>query len=202
MKLLRILLLCLIMNQVSAQDFEVIDSPRNELSLNAFELILGGVLPINYERYLKNNQSLAFKTFLFDKHYNDITEADYGTFSLQTQYVIYFSEKRDHAGLYTAPFFKFTTGTGNYNYYDYSPANPNGQQRDISYAVNAFVAGFEVGYKFVVKRNFTFALAADLGRVLNQGDYYGYGYDGSQNFTFDEYGPVEFRFGVNMGYRF
>lgn len=204
MKLLRILLLCLIINQVSAQEFEMIDSPRNELSLNAFELILGGVLPINYERYLKNNQSLAFKTFLFDKHYNDITEADYGTFSLQTQYVIYFSEKRDHAGLYTAPFFKFTTGTGTYNYYDYSPANPNGQQRDISYAVNAFVAGFEVGYKFVVKRNFTFALAADLGRVLNQGDYYGYGYgyDGIQNFTFDEYGPVEFRFGVNMGYRF
>ncbi len=204
MKLLRILLLCLVIKQASAQEAETMVTPRNELSLNAFELILGGVLPINYERYLKNNQSLAFKTFFFDKHYNDITEADYGTFSLQTQYVIYFSEKRDHAGLYTAPFFKFTTGTGTNSYFDYSPANPNGQQRNINYAVNAFVAGFEVGYKFVVKRNFTFALAADLGRVLNQGDYYGYGYgyDGIQNYTFNEYGPVEFRFGVNMGYRF
>jgi hypothetical protein len=118
--------------------------------------------------------------------------------------MIYFSDKRDHHGLYTAPFLKYTSGTASNEYYSYSQTTSSGRQVTVNYPVNALLAGFEVGYKFVVKRNFTFALAADLGRVLNQGDYYGYNYsyDALQDNSFTEYGPVEFRFGVNMGYRF
>lgn len=204
MKALRILLLLLITCSVYAQETDEASLPHNELSLNAFELIVGGVLPINYERYLKNNQSLGIKAFIFDKHYNDMSQNDYGTFSFQAQYMIYFSDRRDHHGLYTAPFLKYTGGTASNEYYSYSPTNPNGSNVTVNYPINALLGGFEVGYKFVVKRNFTFALAADLGRVLNQGDYYGYSYsyDGMQPDAFDEYGPVEFRFGVNMGYRF
>ena len=176
--------------------------PSNEVSINAFDLIVGGILPINYERYLNNNQSIAFKAFLFDKHYNDMTESNYGTFSLQGQYMIYFFDRKDHYGLYVAPFAKYTTGTASNDYYQYS-SNGNSQLIQSDYAVNAIIAGFGVGYKFVVKNKFTFNVVTDLGRVLNQGKYYGYSYsyDGLQN-EFSEYGPVEFRFGVNMGYRF
>ncbi len=204
MKIPKIILLLLITFGGYAQESEGLYAPRNELSLNAFELIVGGILPINYERYLKNNQSLGIKAFIFDKHYNDMTQNNYGTFSLQAQYMIYFSDNRDHHGLYTAPFLKYTNGTASNEYYDYSQTTQNGQQVTVKYPVNALLGGFEVGYKFVVKQNFTFALAADLGRVLNQGDYYGYNYsnDGLQADNFNQYGPVEFRFGVNMGYRF
>lgn len=204
MRILTIIALLLIAFGGDAQETERLDVPQNELSLNAFELILGGVLPINYERYLKNNQSLGIKAFIFDKHYNDITESEYGTFSLQAQYMIYFSERRDHHGLYTAPFLKYTGGTASDQVFLFSQTSSTSRQENYEYNVNALLAGFELGYKFVVKRNFTFALAADLGRVLNQGNYYGYNYssDGSQIDNFSEYGPVEFRFGVNMGYRF
>lgn len=204
MRILTIIALLLIAFGGDAQETERLDAPQNELSLNAFELILGGVLPINYERYLKNNQSLGIKAFIFDKHYNDITESEYGTFSLQAQYMIYFSERRDHHGLYTAPFLKYTGGTASDQVFLFSQTSSTSRQENYEYNVNALLAGFELGYKFVVKRNFTFALAADLGRVLNQGNYYGYNYssDGSQIDNFSEYGPVEFRFGVNMGYRF
>lgn len=205
MRTLAILMILLVSEVAYSQDADVVKIPQNELSLNAFELIVGGVLPINYERYLKNNQSFGIKAFIFDKHYNDMgDQSEYGTFSLQAQYMIYFSDKRDHHGLYTAPFLKYTSGTASNEYYTYSQTNPNGSYVTDSYPVNALLGGFEVGYKWVVKQNFTFALAADLGRVLNQGDYYGnsYSYDGSQNNNFNEYGPVEFRFGVNMGYRF
>lgn len=204
MRILTIIALFLIAFGGDAQETERLDAPRNELSLNAFELILGGVLPINYERYLKNNQSLGIKAFIFDKHYNDITESEYGTFSLQAQYMIYFSERRDHHGLYTAPFLKYTGGTASDQVFFFSQTSSSSRQEDYEYNVNALLAGFELGYKFVVKKHFTFALAADLGRVLNQGNYYGYNYssDGFQVDNFSEYGPVEFRFGVNMGYRF
>ena len=204
MRVLTVLMVFLIAKAGYGQDEETTNFPQNELSLNAFELIVGGVLPLNYERYLKNNQSLGIKAFIFDKHYNDMSQSDYGTFSLQAQYMIYFSERRDHHGLYTAPFLKYTGGTASNEYYAYSPTNPNGRNFTVNYPINALIGGFELGYKFVVKRNFTFALAADLGRVLNQGDYYGYTYssDGLQGDIFNEYGPVEFRFGVNMGYRF
>lgn len=205
MRTVAILMLLLLSEAAYSQDADLVKISQNELSLNAFELIVGGVLPINYERYLKNNQSLGIKAFIFDKHYNDMGgQSEYGTFSLQAQYMIYFSEKRDHHGLYTAPFLKYTTGTASNEVYFYSQTTQSGQFSTNNYDVNAVLAGFELGYKFVVKRNFTFALAADLGRVLNQGDYYGYDYsfDGSQNNNFNQYGPVEFRFGVNMGYRF
>lgn len=204
MRVLIVLLILVVAKVGYSQDIEMANTQQNEVSLNAFELIVGGVLPINYERYLKNNQSLGIKAFIFDKHYNDMSQTDYGTFSLQAQYMIYFSDKRDHHGLYTAPFLKYTTGTASNEYYSYSQTTQSGKNVTVNYPINALVGGFEVGYKFVVKRNFTFALAADLGRVLNQGDYYGYSYsyDGTQVDSFNEYGPVEFRFGVNMGYRF
>jgi hypothetical protein len=204
MRVLAVLMILLVAKLGYSQDNEPANNQQNELSLNAFELIVGGVLPINYERYLKNNQSLGIKAFIFDKHYNDMSQNNYGTFSLQAQYMIYFSDKRDHPGLYTAPFLKYTTGTASNEYYSYSQTNQSGEFVNVDYSVNALLGGFEVGYKFVIKRNFTFALAADLGRVLNQGDYYGYNYsnDGLQADNFNEYGPVEFRFGINMGYRF
>lgn len=205
MRVLTALMILLVCNVGFGQDTEMVKTQQNELSLNAFELIVGGVLPINYERYLKNNQSLGIKAFIFDKHYNDMgDQSEYGTFSLQAQYMIYFSEKRDHHGLYTAPFLKYTTGTATNEYYAFSQTTQSGQYINADYDVNALLAGFELGYKFVVKRNFTFTLAADLGRVLNQGNYYGFAFssDDFQAGNFNEYGPVEFRFGVNMGYRF
>lgn len=207
MKTLPFIFFLLVLSQLNAQRIREFDENElqasNELSVNAFELIVGGILPINYERYLRNNQSIAVKTFFFDKHYNDMTESDYGTFSLQGQYMIYFSDRRNHSGLYTAPFLKYTAGTATNKYTQYPP-NGNPQTVEESYDVNAFVAGFELGYKFVIRNKFTFNIVTDLGRVLNRGEYYGYEnrLQNPQIYYSNNYGPVEFRFGVNMGYRF
>lgn len=188
-----LLLMVLLPSMLFAQTEKQEKEKKNELYLNAFEVIVGGVVPITYERFLTKNQSLAFRAFLLDKHYSDFNSNGdaYNTFSLQAQYVIYFSEKKNNAGFYAYPFLKYSGG--NYNTYQYIYDPTNGMYIDTKLTkkqLNAAILGFGIGYKFVWKDKITIGMGGDLGRVLNNGNYY------------ENRGPVDARFGINVGFRF
>jgi Protein of unknown function (DUF3575) len=166
---------------------------KNEITVNAFELVIGGVLPISYERFIDNNQSITVKTFFFDKHYNDFNTGSNNLISLQTQYNFYFSEKKENSGLFFSPFLKFTKGKDSYTFYDYyidNNGNYIGTTSQKNRDVNALMAGFGLGYKLLLKKRLSLSLSTDIGRVLNEKDYYA------------QYGPIEARVGVNVGIRF
>lgn len=166
---------------------------KNEITVNAFELVVGGVLPISYERFIDNSQSITVKTFLFDKHYGDFNSGSNNLVSLQTQYNFYFSEKKENAGLFFSPFMKFTNGKYSYISYEYYvDVNGNYINNNIKKTtdVNALIVGFGLGYKLLLKKRLSLSLCTDIGRVLNEKGYYA------------QYGPIDARVGVNTGIRF
>ena len=175
---------------VFAQDSLKSKIKKNEITVNAFELVIGGVLPISYERFIDNTQSVSFKTYLFDKAYADFGNSNNNVVSLQVYYNLYFSEKKQNTGFYFSPFLKFTKGNyiNSYYYYDY---NTNmGYTKTEKLYVNAMIAGFGVGYKYLWRKKMTFGLNIDLGRVLNEQNYY------------KEREVVQIRTGLNVGVRF
>ncbi len=149
-------------------------------------MIVIGNFSINYERFIEKQQSVTVKTFFFDNNYNE--DGDGKGFSLQTQYNFYFSEKKQNAGFFVSPFLKFMKDKErryNYNY------NYNNQDKYYMANINALIAGFGIGYKWLWKKKLSFSLNTDIGRVLNESNYYS---------NADSY--VHGRIGANMGIRF
>lgn len=187
------LLMMLFPSLIFAQNSLQSKVKKNEITINAFELVIGGVLPISYERFIDNSQSITVKTFFFDKHYGDFNSGSNNLISIQTQYNFYFSEKKENAGLFFSPFLKFTKGKHNYISYDYYIDNNGNYINSTTQRVtdiNALIAGFGLGYKLLLKKKLSLSLSTDIGRVLNEKGYYA------------EYGPIDARVGVNMGIRF
>lgn len=167
---------------------KLLKSKKNEICINAFELVIGGVLPISYERFIDNNQSITVKTFFFDTNYGDFSQNN-KLLSLQTQYNFYFSEKKQNAGFFVSPFIKFTKGKYKYSYgLDF--VDNIYQTIYKTDNVNALIGGFGLGYKLVWKKKLSFSFTTDIGRVLNTSGYYA------------DYGPIDFRAGINMGIRY
>ncbi len=153
---------------------------KNEITVNAFELIVGGILPISYERLIDNSQSFMIKTFFFDKKYSDFNSGDANLFSLQTQYNYYLSEKKKNTGFFLAAFLKLAGGK--YFSVGFPPTK--------KFGVKVSSAGFGVGYKFLLKNKLSFSITTDVGRVLSEYAHYTY------NLSIDP------RAGINMGLRF
>lgn len=168
---------------------------KNEIIVNAFELIVGGIVPISYERFIDKNQSITVKTFFLDKSSGDFNSEKYDqtkVISFQTQYNFYFSEKKQNAGFFFAPFLKFTGGkyTPTYeSYYDYN-GNRFLNTPGKALRVNALISGFGIGYKFLSRNKVSFGFSIDIGRVLNKAGYYQLS------------GSTEARLGANLGIRF
>jgi len=110
-----LLLMMLFPSFVFAQDS--LKLKKNEITVNAFELVAGGVLPISYERFIDNGQSVSLKAYFFDKAYADFGNSNNNVVSLQAYYNIYFSEKKQNAGFYFSPFLKYTKGNYVNSYY-------------------------------------------------------------------------------------
>lgn len=175
---------------IFAQDSLKTKAKKNEITVNAFELVAGGVLPISYERFIDNGQSVSLKAYFFDKAYADFGNSNNNVVSLQVYYNLYFSEKKQNAGFHFSPFLKYTKGNyiNSYYYYDYS--TNVGYTKSEKLNVNAAIAGFGIGYKYLWRKKLSFGLNIDLGRVLNEQNYY------------KEREVVQIRTGLNVGVRF
>ncbi len=134
--------------ELDAMDSEVFER-KNEIRINAFDLVAAGTLGVGYERYLKNNQSISADVYLFDNYsYYDIGFDDYNSnaFSLKMAYNIYFSKKREFKGFFFSPFMRFRAGNLEYKDYYYD-INGNYFEYQYEQKLNGFQVGFGIGNK-------------------------------------------------------
>lgn len=157
---------------------------KNEVRINAFNLMMFKSLDLTYERALNDESSVGINTMFsldgssrFDKN----GPYYYEGFTLTPYYRIYFG-KKDNAGFFAEGFIMLATGEYDY-YFDDSL---NGDEDDFGDFTDLAV-GFSVGAKFVSKRNFIGNIHAGVGRY----------------FIEDEFAPsVVGRFSISFGWRF
>jgi hypothetical protein len=195
-KILLFLLVTFVSLSFTAQEFEGPKENRypegvekkNELKLNAFNLIAFAALDISYEKVISANSSYGVAIFynFSDYENDDITFPK--KFSITPYYRWFFSEYQYAQGFFIEGFGMLNTFQGFYNSYDY-----NNNYSKIK-TQTSFALGISVGGKFVLKEGFTAEVLAGVGRNLIKGESQE-DYNTFQN-------EIIGRFGVSLGYRF
>ena len=195
-KILLFLLVTFVSLSITAQEFEGPKENRypegvekkNELKLNAFNLIAFAALDISYEKVISANSSYGVAIFynFSDYENDDITFPK--KFSITPYYRWFFSEYQYAQGFFIEGFGMLNTFQGFYNSYDY-----NNNYSKIK-TQTSFALGISVGGKFVLKEGFTAEVLAGVGRNLIKGESQE-DYNTFQN-------EIIGRFGVSLGYRF
>ena len=165
---------------VQAQEDKMDTLERNEIKINASNLIAFTFLDASYETLLNEESSLGLGVLVNVGDDNFLDE--YRTFSLTPYYRQYFS-KGYAKGFFVEGFGMLNSGKE--EYYVYDDISGFDQVTDDKYT--AFALGISVGGKFVTKRGFVAEIYAGIGRNLIGGDY----------FT-----DIVGRSGISLGYRF
>jgi len=156
MKNVMILLSLVLVTQVFGQEKRQIEKERNEVKLNASNLIAFQFMDLTYERLLDEDSSMGIGTlFYFGTDQSD--SWDYRTFSLTPYFRQYFSNS--HAkGFFVEGFGMFNSGNynGDSNFFD-------SEERSFF----DFALGISVGGKFVNKSGFIAEVYGGLGRNLS-----------------------------------
>lgn len=145
------------------------DIAKNELSINAFNLVTFGAIDIAYERIIDSNSSWAIEGFVLALN-RESEAADYiftRTASFTGKYKYYFGENSAY-GFYVNGLAMVSTG----EYYEeietFDGVNYNYSRVDKEYTDLAL--GFGVGYKWVSKQGFFMDLNTGIGRNLLNND--------------------------------
>ena len=156
------------------EEVEILE--KNEIRLNALDLIVHPALSLSYERLV--NESNGYGISLFANFGDDNTT--YQNFSVTPYYRFYFLNRKDYgaSGLFVEAFTSFSSVDFDKN----KDANSNKFQ---------FSMGVALGKKWVNRNGFTFELFAGVGRYFID--------NGA-----DDYGHPEAhgRFGISIGKRF
>ena len=195
-KILLFLLVTFVSLSITAQEFEGPKENRypekvekkNELKLNAFNLIAFAALDISYEKLISANSSYGVAIFynFSDYENDDITFPK--KFSITPYYRWFFSEYQYAQGFFIEGFGMLNTFQDFYDSYDY---NNNYSKIETQ---TSFALGISVGGKFVLKEGFTAEVLAGVGRNLIKGE--------SQEDYNTFPNEIIGRFGVSLGYRF
>ncbi len=142
------------------------DIAKNELSINAFNLVTFGAIDVAYERIIDPNSSWAVEGFILALN-RESESADYvftRTASLTGKYKYFFSD-RSAWGFYANGLIMLSTGEYYEDLYD---MDGNYSRVDIEYTDLAL--GFGLGYKWVSKQGFFLDLSTGIGRNLLNSD--------------------------------
>ena len=194
-KILLFLLVTFVSLSFTAQEFEGPKENRypegvekkNELKLNAFNLIAFAALDISYEKVISANSSYGVAIFynFSDYENDDITFPK--KFSITPYYRWFFSEYQYAQGFFIEGFGMLNTYQDNYSF-DFN-SNYGKIETQTSFAL-----GISVGGKFVITEGFTAEVLAGVGRNLIKGE----SHESYQDFQNEVIG----RFGISLGYRF
>ncbi len=165
---------------VQAQEDEMASLERNEIKINASNLIAFTFLDVSYETLL--NEESSFGIGILFNVGNDNSLEEYRTFSLTPYYRQYFSKKYAE-GFFVEGFGMLNSGKEEYDDYDYII----GSNIVTEDTYTDFALGISAGGKFVTKRGFVAEIYAGIGRNLIGGD----------NFP-----DIVGRGGISLGYRF
>jgi hypothetical protein len=157
---------------------------KNEIRINALNLMMFKSLDLTYERALNDESSIGVNS-MFSLDGSSRFDKDgpyyYEGFTLTPYYRIYFG-KKDNAGFFAEGFVMLASGKYDHYYYD--------SIGEYDYEFHDFTdlaIGFSVGAKFLSKRNFVGNIHAGVGRY----------------FIEDEFAPsVVGRFSISFGWRF
>lgn len=151
---------------------------KNELRLNALDLIVHPALSLSYERLVNDANGYGVSLFA---NFGD-NDATYQNFALTPYYRFYFLNRKDFgaSGLFVEAFSSFSS----VNFYDsYTSDNDKDEFQ--------FSMGVGLGKKWVNRNGFTFELLAGVGRYFISRD------------TENNYPPeAHGRFGLSIGKRF
>ncbi|PZD79192.1 hypothetical protein [Mesonia sp. K7] len=162
---------------------------NNELSLNAFNLIVFAALDASYERILNENTSVELGVFTRFKDVNDDIETDEifaKEFSVTGSYNWFFSETKRARGFYMKGFMMYSSGEYDEYIHYYYDENGNYQEEYEGIEYSDLAIGIGVGGKFMHKKGFFTDLHFGIGRNLFN----------------DDSPEIIALFDVNLGFRF
>lgn len=140
---------------------------KNELSINAFNLVTFGAVDVAYERIIDPNSSWAVEAFILALN-RESESADYiftRTASLTGKYKYFFSE-RSTWGFYANGLMMLSTGEFYEDVYDgdgFPTSRVDKKYTDLA-------LGFGLGGKWVSKQGFFLDLSTGIGRNLLNSD--------------------------------
>ncbi len=143
------------------------DITKNELSINAFNLVAFGAVDVAYERIIDPNSSWAIEGFILALN-RESESADYiftRTASLTGKYKYFFSE-RSAWGFYANGLVMLSTGEFFEEQYDRDGFFTGTQDKKYT----DLALGFGLGGKWVSKQGFFLDLNTGIGRNLLNSD--------------------------------
>ncbi|MDT0677373.1 hypothetical protein [Autumnicola musiva] len=172
-------------NEDTGSILEKRDTGQNELSINAFNIVVFGALDLAYERVINENSSWSTELFLLalNRDNGDDGEPFYKDFSATGRYKHFFSSNYAR-GFYISGFGMISNGE--YDEYDYYYDEEGYILDNDENNYTDFAIGFGLGGKFVSSGGFFLDLSTGIGRNL-----------------FNEDSPtIVGHFNVNLGFRF
>jgi len=158
------------------------DINKNELSINAFNLVAFGIIDIAYERVIDENSTWAVEGYLYPNNDDYYGDGFFKNSSVTGKYKHFFSSTYAR-GFYVNGFGMLSNGEYDVDYY------LDQQSGDYIYKTENytdFAIGFGLGGKFVSQGGFLLDLNAGIGRNL-----------------FSDNSPtIVGQFMINLGYRF
>lgn len=153
-------------SQEESQEVFPRDINKNELSVNAFNLVAFGAIDVAYERTIDASSSWSVEGFILALN-RESESADYvftRTASLTGKYKYFFGE-RSTWGFYVNGMAMLSTGEYYEDFYD---SQTNYSRVDKEYTDLAL--GFGLGGKWVSKQGFFLDLSTGIGRNLLNND--------------------------------
>ena len=143
------------------------DITKNELSINAFNLVTFGAIDVAYERIIDPNSSWAVEGFILALN-RESEAADYiftRTASLTGKYKYFFGDNSAY-GFYVNGLAMLSTGEYYEDLYDREGFYTSRVDKEYT----DFALGFGIGYKWVSKQGFFMDLSSGIGRNLLNSD--------------------------------
>lgn len=159
---------------------------KQELKINAFNLIALSSLDLSYERLINSESSYGVALFY---NFSEIQNSDVGfpkKFSITPFYRWFFSESTFARGFFVEGFGMLNTYEDEIYNYNFDSFSSSVESR------TSFALGISVGGKFITKSGFTTEVYLGVGRNLIKGT------NSEDFFDYDVIG----RFGISLGYRF
>lgn len=173
-----ILLLTLLISSIMMGQNE----KKNELKLNAFNLIVLSAIDITYERILTEESTIGTSIYIYSGSNQDDIGDLYKSFSITPYYRNYFS--KNYAKGFFVEAFAMVSSRKKFQYLFDSIDVP---QKETNFSM-----GIAVGGKWVTKKGFLVEISAGIGRNLFQN---------SEDEYYDET-PIVGRGGISIGKRF
>lgn len=166
------------------------DLAKNELSLNAFNILIFGVLEGTYERVISDQSTISVDVFadVFNKKEGediDFSEVYTRDFAITTGFKFFFNEDKIARGFYAEGFGMLSGGE---TFESHETTGPGGEPdfTEVEVDYTDFALGLGLGGKFVARQGFLIDVSFGMGRNLFNND-----------------SPVlVIQTAVNVGYRF